>query len=241
MNYYEEMEVSVNASEEVIKNAYRALIKKYHPDSYTGDKRYAEEKMKKITVAYETLINEEKRLAYDIEQGFKEDPNAPQEDVVNVDNYDVDIVNKGQNKDNEVETKKETDKEKKKKFSLKQIAGIVGIGIIFILAFYIGIKLANNDKSENISEIENTKEEKDVSNGSNSNYNPNNYYTNTSNNNGKDKNDLDKETNNSSSENSTNSTDSNEKFGDINSSVENDVTIPNENDYIVTEPNMGES
>ena len=32
MNYYEILEVSVNASKEAIKNAYRALIKKYHPD-----------------------------------------------------------------------------------------------------------------------------------------------------------------------------------------------------------------
>ena len=49
MNYYEILEVSVNASKEVIKNAYRALIKKYHPDSYNGNKEFAQEKMKKIT------------------------------------------------------------------------------------------------------------------------------------------------------------------------------------------------
>ena len=41
MNYYEILEVSTNASKEVIKNAYRALIKKYHPDSYIGNKVYA--------------------------------------------------------------------------------------------------------------------------------------------------------------------------------------------------------
>ena len=76
MNYYEILEVSVNASSEVIKNAYRALSKKYHPDRYKGDKSFAEEKLKEINLAYETLIDENKRLLYDYDNGFKIDPNA---------------------------------------------------------------------------------------------------------------------------------------------------------------------
>ena len=77
MNYYEILEVSTNASKEVIKNAYRALIKKYHPDSYTGNKLYAENKLKKINEAYEVLSDDNKRLLYDYDNGFKIDPNAP--------------------------------------------------------------------------------------------------------------------------------------------------------------------
>ena len=80
MNYYEILEVSTNASKEVIKNAYRALIKKYHPDSYTGDKEFAQEKVKEINEAYETLIDDDKRLLYDYDNGFKIDPNAPKEE-----------------------------------------------------------------------------------------------------------------------------------------------------------------
>ena len=71
MSYYDILEVSPKASKEVIKNAYRALSKKYHPDTYKGDLKYAQEKMKEINTAYETLMDEEKRLVYDYENGYK--------------------------------------------------------------------------------------------------------------------------------------------------------------------------
>ena len=76
MSYYDILEVSPKASKEVIKNAYRALSKKYHPDTYKGDLKYAQEKMKEINTAYETLMDEEKRLVYDYENGYKIDPNS---------------------------------------------------------------------------------------------------------------------------------------------------------------------
>ena len=46
--------VSRDATDEEIKNAYRKLAKKYHPDLNT-DKKYAEEKMKEINAAYDTI------------------------------------------------------------------------------------------------------------------------------------------------------------------------------------------
>ena len=64
-NYYEELEVSRNASSEVINRAYKVLAKKYHPDSTAEDKKLAEERFKKITEAYEVLSNEQKRAEYD--------------------------------------------------------------------------------------------------------------------------------------------------------------------------------
>lgn len=64
-NYYEELEVSKNASDEVINRAYKVLAKKYHPDTTTVDKQLAEERFKKISEAYETLSNKQKREAYD--------------------------------------------------------------------------------------------------------------------------------------------------------------------------------
>ena len=48
MTYYEILEVAETASEDVIRMAYKALAKKYHPDIFTGDPQIAEEKMKKI-------------------------------------------------------------------------------------------------------------------------------------------------------------------------------------------------
>lgn len=65
MTYYDILEISDKASMEVVKMAYKALAKKYHPDTFSGDPQIAEEKMKQINEAYEILTDEYKRKAYD--------------------------------------------------------------------------------------------------------------------------------------------------------------------------------
>ena len=65
MNYYEILEISEKASQEVIHMAYKALCKKYHPDVYQGNKKFAEEQIKKINEAYVVLSDPLKRKAYD--------------------------------------------------------------------------------------------------------------------------------------------------------------------------------
>ncbi len=60
MNFYEILGVPKNATENDIKKAYRSLAKKHHPDK-GGD----EEEFKKITQAYETLVNPESKEKYD--------------------------------------------------------------------------------------------------------------------------------------------------------------------------------
>lgn len=65
-NYYEILEVSPNASYEVIEKAYRTLAKKYHPDIQPRDKLYwAEVNFKEITEAYDVLSNPTLRKDYD--------------------------------------------------------------------------------------------------------------------------------------------------------------------------------
>ena len=64
MNYYELLEISSSASVEVIRNAYKTLAKKYHPDTYKGDTAFAEEKMKLLNEAVSVLENEDKRKEY---------------------------------------------------------------------------------------------------------------------------------------------------------------------------------
>lgn len=66
-NYYELLEVSEKASQEVIKKAYITLVKKYHPDLQPdGEKKVAEERIKEINEAYEVLMDDKKRHQYDI-------------------------------------------------------------------------------------------------------------------------------------------------------------------------------
>ena len=67
-NYYEILEVNKKASQEVIETAYKVLVKKYHPDLYTGQKKnYAEEKIKEINEAYGVLTDEFMKEQYDVE------------------------------------------------------------------------------------------------------------------------------------------------------------------------------
>ena len=68
-NYYEILEVSQNASSEVIEKAYKTLAKKYHPDLQPDEasKKESENKMKEINEAYEILSDEEKRKIYNLE------------------------------------------------------------------------------------------------------------------------------------------------------------------------------
>lgn len=63
-DYYEILGVSKSSSEQDIKQAYRKLALKYHPDRNKGDKE-AEEKFKEATEAYEVLRDPKKRAAYD--------------------------------------------------------------------------------------------------------------------------------------------------------------------------------
>ncbi len=62
-NYYTILGVSRRASQDEIKNAYRKLAKKYHPDS--SGSREDKERFQEIQEAYAVLSNEKKRRTYD--------------------------------------------------------------------------------------------------------------------------------------------------------------------------------
>jgi molecular chaperone DnaJ len=63
-DYYKTLGVDKKASEKEIKDAYRKLARKYHPDANAGDKG-SEEKFKEISEAYEILSSPDKRKQYD--------------------------------------------------------------------------------------------------------------------------------------------------------------------------------
>ena len=63
-DYYEILEVSRDATGDVIKKSYRKLAVKFHPDKNPGD-HTAEDKFKELGEAYEALSDPDKRAAYD--------------------------------------------------------------------------------------------------------------------------------------------------------------------------------
>ena len=66
MNPYKVLGVSENASQEEIRKAYLALVKKYHPDRYADGpmKDMANEKLKEINQAYELLTKKKESSGY---------------------------------------------------------------------------------------------------------------------------------------------------------------------------------
>ena len=79
---YEVLGVSKNATDEEIKNAYRALARKYHPDSYQDNPLadLASEKMKEINEAYDAIMNTRKSRGNKGNAGYA-NPNSKFSDV----------------------------------------------------------------------------------------------------------------------------------------------------------------
>jgi len=64
-DFYQILGIDRNTNEKAMKTAYRKLTAKYHPDRNPGDKN-AQQMFIKITKAYETLSDPNKRQIYDI-------------------------------------------------------------------------------------------------------------------------------------------------------------------------------
>jgi molecular chaperone DnaJ len=63
-DYYEQLGVDKNATDDQLKKAYRKMAKQYHPDANPGNKE-AEAKFKEISEAYGVLSDASKRQKYD--------------------------------------------------------------------------------------------------------------------------------------------------------------------------------
>lgn len=84
-SYYSLLGVGLDASKDAIKRAYRSMILELHPDKFHGlnmteeDEIAAKNKFIKVTEAYETLVDDEKRKQYDyslsgVDYSFVEEP-----------------------------------------------------------------------------------------------------------------------------------------------------------------------
>jgi DnaJ-class molecular chaperone len=59
-SYYARLNLSINATDDDIKKAYRKLAMLHHPDKNPDNKEEAEKNFKEIAEAYEVLTNKEK-------------------------------------------------------------------------------------------------------------------------------------------------------------------------------------
>jgi uncharacterized protein YecT (DUF1311 family) len=64
-SHYDVLGVSPQAEDIVIEGAYRALLKRYHPDVHQGDPAVANERAAKINAAYQILRDRDLRERYD--------------------------------------------------------------------------------------------------------------------------------------------------------------------------------
>ena len=144
-NYYEILEVSRNASIEVIEKAYITLAKKYHPDANNYDSDYANDKMKEINEAYDVLKNTEKRNEYN--RAYDEmlyrnlnDQNKETESRTNIKEESV-LKN----------VTKRSEKQQKNKYIKFKIIIIV----ILILPIYLGAnRIIYSEKYDRIAELQ---------------------------------------------------------------------------------------
>jgi DnaJ-class molecular chaperone len=65
-DYYQILGVPENATAEQVKDAFRKLAFKYHPDKNPGNEKEAETKFKEINEAYAVLGDTDKRRQYDL-------------------------------------------------------------------------------------------------------------------------------------------------------------------------------
>ena len=71
-NYYDILGVTPDSDENEVKNSYRKLARKYHPDINKSPESTV--KFKDILEAYETLSDITKRKQYDMLNGFYKTP-----------------------------------------------------------------------------------------------------------------------------------------------------------------------
>lgn len=64
-NHYLTLGIEYNASDEDIKQAFRRLAKRFHPDKNPGKEQIAAKRFRQVTAAYEILSNHESRIKYD--------------------------------------------------------------------------------------------------------------------------------------------------------------------------------
>ena len=118
-NLYAILGVHPSATQAEIKEAYRALAKKYHPDTNKGNKA-SEKKFKEVAQAYEVLSDDKKRKDYDRLNNFNK-PEEPSQSYAQQSQakqaYQKQATPPPKEKKPEPEKKKDSTKEQEKPFA----------------------------------------------------------------------------------------------------------------------------
>lgn len=147
-NYYETLELNKKASKEVIEKAYKTLVKKYHPDIYTGSKKeYAEKKLKELNEAYEVLSDEFLKEQYDAQIQKEENEKKKKEiQQKEIEKFDAKMKkHKVGTFLGLIELTKEILKNKHKRDEIKEITkkDIIAVIATIIIIILVGIVLWN--------------------------------------------------------------------------------------------------
>ena len=88
-DYYRDMDLSENASQEEIRGQFKRLAKEFHPDKNTSD--YAKQRFAEVNEAYNTLNDPQKRQEYDFQRKsfyhFKQEQRFQQQQTQNFDSF----------------------------------------------------------------------------------------------------------------------------------------------------------
>lgn len=84
-NPYEVLGINPNASDEEVKAAYKNLARKYHPDNYSDNplSDLAEEKMKEINEAYDSIMDQRRNRSSQRNSGYSYNGESAFSDVRN--------------------------------------------------------------------------------------------------------------------------------------------------------------
>jgi curved DNA-binding protein CbpA len=92
-DYYAILGVLPSIETGALEAVYKALVKKYNPDVYVCDKKFAEEKTKEINEAYSILKDTDKRKKYDEQRQKQSKGFGNFEQNTNFENDNSEILN----------------------------------------------------------------------------------------------------------------------------------------------------